>query len=119
MENHQFFSILSYHFVAVSKKCTPHFRSDPTITFSSKNHSRKYEGNTAQKSSELLDLIFSFCPANVAQRQSVGLGIERSRVRNSLVPSGFAFRQGDYSALLDDPVRWECQLDRALTIVRP
>ena len=34
-------------------------------------------------------------PASVAQRQSVGLGIEKSRVRNSLVPSGFSFRQGN------------------------
>ena len=29
------------------------------------------------------------CPASVAQRQNVVLGIERSRVRNSLVSSGF------------------------------
>ena len=34
-------------------------------------------------------------PASVAQRQSVGLWIERSRVRNSLVPSGFSLRQGN------------------------
>ena len=27
--------------------------------------------------------------------QSVGLGIERSRVRNSLVPSGISLRQGN------------------------
>ena len=57
--------------------------------------------------------------ASVAQRQSVGLGIERSRVRNSLVPSGFALRQGHQSALLGGPVRWESSLGRALTIVRP
>ena len=31
--------------------------------------------------------------ASVTQRQSVGLGIERSRVRNSLVPTGFSFSQ--------------------------
>ena len=31
--------------------------------------------------------------ANVAQRQSVGLGIVSSRVRNSLRPSGFSLRQ--------------------------
>ena len=35
------------------------------------------------------------CPATVAQRQSVGLGVELSRVRNSLVSSGFSFRQGN------------------------
>ena len=35
------------------------------------------------------------CPASVAQRQSVGLGIERTWVRNSLVPSGFLLRQGN------------------------
>ena len=33
-------------------------------------------------------------PASVAQRQSVGLGIERS-LRNSLAPSGFSLRQGN------------------------
>ena len=32
-------------------------------------------------------------PASVAQRQSVGLRIDRSRVRNSLVPSGYSIRQ--------------------------
>ena len=32
---------------------------------------------------------------DVTQQQSVGLGIERSRVRNSLVPSGFSFEQGN------------------------
>ena len=32
---------------------------------------------------------------SVAQRQNVGLGIERSRVRNSLVPSCFSLRQGN------------------------
>ena len=37
----------------------------------------------------------TFTPASVAQRQSVGLGIERSRVRNSLLSSGFSFRQGN------------------------
>ena len=37
---------------------------------------------------------FSACPASVAQRQSIGLEIVRSRVRNSLVPSGFILRQG-------------------------
>ena len=36
---------------------------------------------------------FMFWPASVAQRQSVGLG--RSRVRNSFVPSGFSLRQGN------------------------
>ena len=40
------------------------------------------------------------CPASVAQRQSVGLGIESSRVRNSPVSSGFSLRQGNESALL-------------------
>ena len=34
-------------------------------------------------------------PASLAQWQSVGLGIERSRVRNTLVPSGFSPRQGN------------------------
>ena len=32
--------------------------------------------------------------ASVAQRQSVRLGIERSRVRNSRVPSGFSLKRG-------------------------
>ena len=35
-------------------------------------------------------LFSSRCRASVAQRQSVGLGIKRSRVRNSLVPSSFS-----------------------------
>ena len=48
-------------------------------------------------------------------RQSVGLGIERSRVRNSLLP----LRKEIKSALLGGPVRWECSLGRALTTVRP
>ena len=39
--------------------------------------------------------VHNRCLASVAQRQSVGLGIERSRVRNSLVPSGFSLRQGN------------------------
>ena len=59
------------------------------------------------------------CPASVAKRQSVGLGIVRSRFRNSLVPSGFSLRQENQSALLGGAVRWECSLGRALTTVRP
>ena len=51
------------------------------------------------------------------QRQSVGLGIERSRVRNSLVSSDFFFKQENESALLGDPVRWQYSLGRALTTV--
>ena len=39
--------------------------------------------------------LFHLRRANVAQRQSVGFGNERYRVRNSLVPSGFSFRQGN------------------------
>ena len=35
------------------------------------------------------------CRASVAQRQSVGRGIQKSRVRNSLVPSGFSLRRGN------------------------
>ena len=37
----------------------------------------------------LCALPSTYCPANVEQRQSVGLGIEKSRVRNSLAPSVF------------------------------
>ena len=58
------------------------------------------------------------CRASVTQRQSVWLGIERSRVRNSLRPTGFFFKRGNQSALLGGPVRWECSLGWALTIVR-
>ena len=36
---------------------------------------------------------------------NVGLGNERSCVRNSLVPSGFSLRQRNLSALLGGPVR--------------
>ena len=53
--------------------------------------------------------------ASMAQRQSVGLWIERSRVRNSLVPSGFSFWQENESALLNGPVHWECSLGGVLT----
>ena len=42
--------------------------------------------------------------ASVAQRQSVGLGIERSRVRNSLVPSGFSLGQEKK----DGTFQWHC-----------
>ena len=43
----------------------------------------------------VLFLPVLFCSASVSQRQSVGLGIEGSRVRNSLVPSCFSLRQGN------------------------
>ena len=39
--------------------------------------------------------------------------------RNSLVLSGFPLRQGNKSALLGGPVRWECSFGRFLTTVRP
>ena len=35
------------------------------------------------------------CPASVVKWQRVGLRIERSQVRNLLVPSGFSLRQGN------------------------
>ena len=44
----------------------------------------------------IVELLYEFpCPASVAQRHNVRLGIERSRVRNSLVPSGFSVRRGN------------------------
>ena len=49
----------------------------------------------------------------VAQRQSVGLGIERFRVRNSLKQLVFLIGKetgSAFAALLGDPVRWECPL---------
>ena len=46
--------------------------------------------------------------ASVAQRRSVGLGIGRSRVRNSLELTVCSRRQGNQSALLGGPVRWKC-----------
>ena len=39
----------------------------------------------------------------VPKRQSVGLGVGRARVRNSLGPTGSSLRQVIYSALLDGP----------------
>ena len=49
-------------------------------------------------------------------RQSLGLGAEKSRVRNSLWPSLCSLRQGNQSALLNNGlVRWECSLGRAFT----
>ena len=35
------------------------------------------------------------CRASVAQRQCLGLGAEKSLVRNSLEPFGFSLRQGN------------------------
>ena len=49
----------------------------------------------------------------------VRLGADVYRVRNSLGPTGFSIRQGDWSAPLGGPVRWKCSLSQALTIVRP
>ena len=49
------------------------------------------------------------CARIVAQRQSVGLGSERSRFRNSLLSSRFS---------LGGPVRRECSLGRVLISVR-
>ena len=37
--------------------------------------------------------LVAYRRASVAQRQRVGLGIERSRIRNLLVPYGFSHRQ--------------------------
>ena len=55
----------------------------------------------------------------LAQRQSVGVGIGTSRVRNSLVPCGFSLRQENQSAWLGGPINWECSSSRVPTTVRP
>ena len=57
--------------------------------------------------------FFAFRRVSVAQQQSVG----QERVRNSLVPTGFSFRQGNQSALLGGTALWRCSLCRALTIL--
>ena len=63
------------------------------------------------QNTEYKHLLFTtLCRDSVTQRQSVGLGVERSRVRNLLEPSGFSPRQGNQSALLSGPVRWECSM---------
>ena len=49
----------------------------------------------------------------MAQRQSVGLGIEKFLVRNSLEPTGYSHWQGHYSALLGGPVRKNAYLEFA------
>ena len=46
------------------------------------------------------------CPVIVAQRQSIRIYVERSRVRNSFVPCGCFLRHGNQSALLGGQVRW-------------
>ena len=55
-----------------------------------------------------------FCWASVAKRQSVWLGAERFRIRNSLEPTCLSLIQGKLSPLLGGPVRWECSMGRAL-----
>ena len=80
-------------------------------------NSALWTNSTNTNPTQVIELINGslWCPESVAQRQNVGLGIERSRVWNSLVPSWFSLRQRNKSALLGGPVRWEC---RALSTIR-
>ena len=56
-------------------------------------HTRRKPDYYSDNHSTKICLRPSWRPASLAQRQSVGLEIERSRVRNSLVSTGFSFRQ--------------------------